>query len=96
MEKALGRSVKGFDLHYALTKCKDFLSGFGGHTMAVGVSVKQENLQKFKEDFLTIAKQSKVSELVPVINIDKNISIDEINRTNVEELSLLEPYRRSQ
>ena len=76
-------------------KCKVYLNGFGGHTMAVGVSVKQENLQKFKKDFLTIAKQSKISELEPVINIDKKISIDEIDRQTVEDLSLLEPYRRS-
>lgn len=51
LEKDRGRSIKGFDLHDALMKCKDFLSGFGGHTMAVGVSVKKENLLNLKKNF---------------------------------------------
>ena len=92
LEKVRGRSIKGFDLHEALMKCKEFLSGFGGHTMAVGVSVKQDNLLAFKKKFLEMAKNSNISKLEPVLNIDKLISIDEINKQIVEELSLLEPY----
>ena len=95
LEKDHGRSIKGFDLHDALMKCKDFLSGFGGHTMAVGVSVRKENLLNLKKEFLKIAKQAKISELTPVLSIDKIISIDEINKQVVEELSLLEPYGES-
>ena len=92
LEKVHGRSIKGFDLHEALMKCKEFLSGFGGHTMAVGVSVKQDNLLAFKKKFLEMVKNSNISKLEPVLNIDKLISIDEINKQIVEELSLLEPY----
>ena len=73
-------------------KCKNLLNGFGGHTMAVGVSVNQENLHIFKKEFLEIAKKSNLSTLVPVINIDKTISIDEVSKKVVEDLSLLEPY----
>ena len=92
LEKAHGRSIKGFDLHEALMKCKEFLSGFGGHTMAVGVSVSKENLLRFKKEFYKLAKKAKLSELCPVINIDEILVIDEINKEIVENLSLLEPY----
>ncbi len=92
LAKAHGRSIKGFDLHEALMKCKDVLSGFGGHTMAVGVAVKQENLLQFKKKFLEIAKSKNISELKPFLSIDKVIFIDEINKKMVEDLSFLEPY----
>ena len=61
LEKVHGRSIKGFDLHEALMKCKEFLSGFGGHTMAVGVSVSKENLPKFKKEFYKLAQKAKLS-----------------------------------
>jgi len=49
--KGSGRSVPGFDLHGALSKCTDVLEKYGGHAMAVGVSLKKENFEKFKEVF---------------------------------------------
>lgn len=90
--KGSGRSIDGFDLHTALMKCKEYLSGFGGHSMAVGVSVNKSNLKKFKEEFLKIAKEAGVSSLVPVLNIEAVLNIDDINRQMVESLSLLEPF----
>lgn len=92
LEKVRGRSIKGFDLHEALMKCKEFLVGFGGHTMAVGVSASKENLPKFKSEFLKLAQKAKLSELCPIINIDEVLAIDDINKETVENLSLLEPY----
>lgn len=90
--KGSGRSIPGFDLHEALMKCKDTLVGFGGHSMAVGVSVDKSNFEKFKQKFLELAKKAKVSELVPVLNIDATLNVDEINKQIVESLSLLEPF----
>ena len=92
MEKVHGRSIQGFDLHDALMKCKDYINGFGGHTMAVGVSVSKDKFQTFKEILVNIAKQFDISKLTPILYIDDIIQIDEINRQMVEELSLLEPY----
>ena len=92
LEKVLGRSIKGFDLHEALMKCKDYLSGFGGHTMAVGVAVSKENLPKFEKKFIKLAKEAKISGLTAVLGIDEIISIDEINKSIVESLSMLEPF----
>lgn len=90
--KGSGRSIPGFDLHEALTKCKNNLVGFGGHSMAVGLSVTKENFEKFKEQFLKIAKQSNVSDYIPILNIDAILDIDEIDKKMVQSLSLLEPF----
>ena len=90
--KGSGRSIPSFDLHDALMKCKNTLSGFGGHSMAVGVSVSKENFENFKTEFLKIAKEADVSSIMPVLDIDAILNIDEINKQMVESLSLLEPY----
>ena len=90
--KGSGRSIEGLDLHLALTKCKDLLNSFGGHSMAVGLSVSQKKFKEFKEKFLKIVKESDVSKKVPIVQIESNISIDEINMEIVKSISLLEPF----
>ena len=90
--KGSGRSIPGFDLHDALMKCKDNLAGFGGHSMAVGVSVDKNNFEKFIQEFLKIAKEADISSLVPMLNIDAKLNIDEITKNMIESLSELEPF----
>ena len=90
--KGSGRSIQGFDLHDALMECQDYLVGFGGHSMAVGVSVAKADFKNFKQALLTLAKEADISEFVPVLNIDAVLNIDEINKQMVESLSLLEPF----
>lgn len=90
--KGSGRSILGFDLHKALMECKDVLSNFGGHSMAVGVSITKDNFEKFKENFLKLAKKSNISELLPILNIDATLNLDEINKQMVQSLSVLEPF----
>ena len=90
--KGSGRSIKEFDLHKVLMECKEYLSGFGGHTMAVGVTINKNNLQNFETKFLQIAKKSKLSMLIPTLDIDDTIIIDNINKQIVESLSMLEPF----
>ena len=86
-----GRSIPGFDLYEALTECKDILDGFGGHSMAIGLSIKRENLSKLKEKFEKISKKAHIEEMTPTIKIDSIINIDNINTEMVESLELLEP-----
>lgn len=90
--KGSGRSIPGFDLHDALMKCKDNLAGFGGHSMAVGVSVDKNNFEKFIQEFLKIAKEADISSLVPELNIDAILNIDEITKNMIESMSELEPF----
>ena len=89
--KGSGRSIPGFDLYDALTQCKDLLEGFGGHSMAVGLSIKKENIPLLQQRFEEIAKKANLKELYPVLNIDAILNLDEINKEIVESLDLLEP-----
>ncbi len=87
-----GRSIPGFDLHEALTKCLDSIEKFGGHSMAVGLTVKKEKFEEFKKEFEQIATNSNVSEIMPIINIDAKIDFSAINKDMVESLKQLEPF----
>lgn len=90
--KGSGRSIPGFDLHDALMKCQDLIEKFGGHSMAVGITVKEEQLQKFREKFEKIAEQEHIEEIMPIINIDAKIDLNDINKDMVESLKMLEPF----
>lgn len=90
--KGSGRSIPGFDLHEALVKCSDTIEKFGGHSMAVGITVKKDNLEKFKKEFEQIATQSKIDEIIPIINIDAKVDLSDIDKEMVESLKQLEPF----
>ena len=87
-----GRSIPGFDLHEALSKCTDTIEKFGGHSMAIGITIRKENFETFREEFEEIAKKSKIDEIVPIINIDAKIDFSQINKEMVESLKELEPF----
>ena len=90
--KGSGRSIPGFDLYDVLTKCGDVIEKFGGHSMAVGISVKKEKINEFKEKFEQIAKDSNIDEIIPIINIDAKVELSEISKDMVESLKELEPF----
>ena len=90
--KGSGRSIPGFDLYEALSKCNTNLERFGGHSMAVGVSLKKENFEKFKEEFEKYAQNTNICDIIPIIHIDEEISLKDVDLKSVKELSLLEPF----
>ena len=90
--KGSGRSIPGFDLHEALCKCSNFLEKYGGHEMAVGLSLKEENFESFKQELVKIAKESKVDEILPVIYIDGTVKQEDMKMDFVKELHKLEPF----
>lgn len=92
MGKGSGRSIPGFDLHDALMQCTDTIEKFGGHSMAIGITVKRENFLKFREEFEQIASQAHIEEIMPVIQVDSKIDIKDINKDMVESLKQLEPF----
>lgn len=87
-----GRSIPGFDLYKALSECKDEILKFGGHSMAIGITIEKDNFEKFKKNFEEYAQKNNISDIIPIIEIDDEISLEEININSVKELSLLEPY----
>ena len=90
--KGSGRSIPGFDLYEALTECEDLIEKFGGHSMAVGINVRKDKFEEFKEKLEKIAIEKHIEEIVPILKIDAQISLDEINQEMVESLKELEPY----
>lgn len=90
--KGSGRSVPGFDLHEALAQSSKYLEKYGGHEMAVGLSLKKENIQEFKNHFEEYAKSKGVKDIVPIINVDSEITKKDINKATVEQIKLLEPF----
>ena len=90
--KGSGRSIPGFDLYEALTECNDCIDKFGGHSMAVGINVKSDKFEEFKQKLEQVAKDKHIEEIVPILKIDAQISLDEINKDMVDSLNELEPY----
>ena len=93
--KGSGRSIPGFDLHAALHSINDSIDKFGGHAMAVGVTVSKDKFVKFAESLEEKAKEAHTEKLVPIISIDKEIIPKDLKIELVEELNKLEPYGTS-
>ena len=90
--KGSGRSIPRFDLYEALTECKESIEKFGGHSMAIGINVKKEKFEEFKEKIEEIAIQKEISKIVPILKIDAQIELNEINQKIVDSLKELEPF----
>ena len=90
--KGSGRSIPGFDLHDALMKCQDTIEKFGGHSMAIGITIKKENFQKFCYEFEEVAKDSNLKDIFPIIQIDAEFELKDINKDMVKSLEQLEPF----
>lgn len=90
--KGSGRSIQGFDLHEALTKCSNHVDRFGGHSMAIGISVSEDNFEAFKSEFENYVSNTNINELIPVIKVDEEVFAKDININAVNELNALEPF----
>ena len=90
--KGSGRSIPGFDLHEALMECSEYLEKFGGHSMAVGITIKKDKFENFKKAFIEYTERKDISEIVPVINIERKVELKDISIENVKELHQLEPF----
>ncbi len=73
------RSVKDFDVYDAIDACSDILEHFGGHKYAAGLSLRPENLNKFKERFLEVVESTITDDLlIPQIEVHADIRLDAI------------------
>ena len=90
--KGSGRSIPGFDLHEALCLTSEYLEKYGGHEMAVGLSLNKSKYNSFKNKFEEIANEKNVNELTPVIQIDAQLNLNNINIKTIKQLKVLEPF----
>ncbi|MGN0539155.1 MAG: single-stranded-DNA-specific exonuclease RecJ [Candidatus Fimenecus sp.] len=84
------RSIEGFSVYDAIKACGDFLTHFGGHTMAAGLGIDRENVESF---FRAInAYASSCEETVPALMLDCKLNPAYINAQLAESLEALEPF----
>ena len=89
--KGSGRSIESYSMYDELIKCADLMVQFGGHPMAAGLSIEEENIEKFREQLnqnCTLTEE----DLRPKIIIDVAMPISYITKELVEQISLLEPF----
>lgn len=87
------RSVPGYDLYQAIEYCSDLLESFGGHMFAAGLTLKQENLQEFRERFEQYVSETIRDEhLVPSVNIDEEIPLEEVTMEFCRHLEKFQPF----
>lgn len=89
--KGSGRSIESYSMYEKLCECKEYLTKFGGHPMAAGLSLEEENVERFRRK---LNEQSGLTEedLVERVTIDVPMPIHYIRKDLVQELSLLEPF----
>lgn len=87
------RSVQGFDVYRAVESARDLLENFGGHTYAVGLSLKEENIPEFSRRFEEyVAKNILPSQRQPLLEIDAVITFSEITSTFFAMLNRFNPF----
>jgi len=90
--KGSGRSIPGFDLHEALVATGEHLEKYGGHEMAVGLTLNKKNIENFRSSINQIAKEKEINKINPVIKIDAQITKNDIRVDTIEKFKLLEPF----
>ena len=87
------RSIKGFNITQALSKCDKYLERYGGHELAAGFTVKVGKEKEFGKCIHKISENMITDDmLIKDLNIDLLLSSESINRGLVEELDILKPF----
>ena len=89
--KGSGRSIESYSMFEELVKCGDLMEKYGGHPMAAGLSIREENVEEFRKrlnENCTLTEK----DLMPKILIDVPMPVSYINKELVNEISLLEPF----
>lgn len=89
--KGSGRSIEGYHMYEELNKCKSILTRFGGHKMAAGVSMEEEQIDVFRH-MLNENVGLTEADMTEKVSIDMQLPLGYVSETLVEELELLEPF----
>ena len=90
--KGSGRSVQGFNLHECIASCADILLRFGGHAMAAGLSVREEDLQTLRQRLNDWAARECPVLRTPPLECDLSVHLDRLTVESVRRLDQLAPY----
>ena len=89
--KGSGRSIETYSMYEEMCKCQEFFLKFGGHPMAAGLSMSQENLEPFRKKINEISSLTE-DDLNQKIRIDVPMPLDYVTPELIEQFSVLEPF----
>lgn len=89
--KGSGRSTEKYSMYEQMCKCSDLLTKFGGHPMAAGLSLPEENVEAFRKQ-MNENCPFRAEEMVQTIHIDVPMPVDYVTNALVEEFSILAPF----
>ena len=90
--KGSGRSIAGVSLYNAIAACGDLLIRFGGHALAAGLSVREENLPAFRKAVNAWAAQEHPVLKRPALRLDAPLALSGLKEEDVAALSVLAPF----
>ena len=87
------RSVAGYDIYDAIKSCRDLLENFGGHTYAVGLSLKVENIPEFRRRFQKYVSEHILPEQTEaMLEIEVEVDFKDITKKLHNDLKKFAPY----
>lgn len=89
--KGSGRSVEGYSMYEEMCRCSSLFTKFGGHPMAAGLSLPEENIDAFREQMNRNCPLT-VEQLQPKVHIDVPMPVDYVTNALVEEFHILAPF----
>ena len=93
MATGSARSVAGFDVYDAIKSCRDLLLNFGGHTYAVGLSMKEENIPEFRDRFQQYVKEHiRPDQTQALVDVEEEVDFRDITKKMLNDLKKFAPH----
>ncbi|WP_270347512.1 single-stranded-DNA-specific exonuclease RecJ [Mediterraneibacter faecis] len=89
--KGSGRSIKAYDMFAEMSRCRELFTKFGGHKLAAGLSLEEENVEVFRKRINELADLTE-EDLQMKVSIDMRLPFPYINEELIHELKILEPF----
>lgn len=89
--KGSGRSVEAYHMYDKMSECKELFTKYGGHKMAAGLSLPEENVEAFRV-YLNAHSGLREEDLTEVVHIDVPMPMSYVTTTLISQFSLLEPF----
>lgn len=89
--KGSGRSIEAYNMFEEMCKCRALFTKFGGHKLAAGLSLEEENVERFRQVINELANLTD-EDMMEKISIDMQLPLPYVTEDLIEELELLEPF----
>ena len=89
--KGSGRSIEAYDMFAEMSRCRELFTKYGGHKLAAGLSLEEENVEVFRKRINELADLTE-EDLQMKVSIDMRLPFPYINEGLIHELKILEPF----